>query len=414
MKKIFILGLISGLIGWSEISGQTVKVDGEIRTRSEYRNGFQKPLPDSIHPTVVSALRTRLNFLYSSEKMSAKVTLQDSHVYGSTGVSSTGNTVGVYEAWGSYAFTPALSVVVGRQSLEYDDKRMFSASNWSNTGQAHDLALLKYETKKFKAHLGTAYNNTSDDLSQSVYSVTSSYKYMTFAWVSRTFDDVNISGLWVNDGFQRGKTNDLLNELSIRNTVGANLDIKSKNSPVSAYLTGYYQFGHDAVFNSLNAFLLAFKAKIVVFQPLVVTLGTDYYSGSKYTITSGKNHTFNKLYGVSHSFNGSMEYWKTLPTQGLVDLFGGLTYSPTKKFNLDGTFHAFSLAQAVSATVTKKNIGQELDLTANYIVSPAFTLQGGWSGYFSTYQMKVLKKVTGDNHFPNWAYLMLTFKPKFL
>ncbi|MBP1618519.1 MAG: hypothetical protein H6Q14_2346 [Bacteroidetes bacterium] len=412
-KMVFSLAFGLGLMFLEAAVAQTVKVDGELRTRSEYRSGFQSPLADSVPGTLVTSARTRLNLFYSKGAVSAKMTLQDNRVYGSTGVNATGNSLGIYEAWGAYTFYPDLSITVGRQSLEYDDKRMFSASNWSNTGQSHDLALLKYEKKDLKAHLGLAYNNTADDLSQKAYTVSRSYKYMTFAWLAKTLDKVKASALWVNDGFQRGTTNDLLDKLIIRNTVGVNFDYKDKGIPVSAYGTMYYQFGHNTSNKSLSAYLLALKAKVELAKPFVLALGSDYYSGSKYDIDSQKSKTFNKLYGVSHSFNGSIEYWTSLPTRGLVDVYGGLTYIPSKKFNIDATFHSFSLAQEYSADNKRKGLGSEVDITANYLVSPDFSLQGGWSKYFTTDLTKTIKGVSGTVK-TDWAYIMLTFKPKFL
>ncbi|OJU39629.1 MAG: hypothetical protein BGN96_02900 [Bacteroidales bacterium 45-6] len=407
-----------GLLFAEAVAAQTVKVDGELRTRSEFRSGFKAPLADSVPSTLVTAARTRLNLSYASEKVNAKITLQDTHFYGSTNVnvaapgSASSNSFGVYEAWGSYAIDKDLSVTIGRQALEYDDKRLFSASNWSNTGNAHDLALLKYETKAVKAHLGTAYNNSGDDLTQTPYTA-SPYKYMAFVWLGKSFGKVNATALWVNNGFQRGTTTNLLNKLIIRNTLGGNLEYKDKNVPLYAYLTGYYQFGHDAANKSLNAYLLAVKLKGDLTKTLAVNLGADYLSGSKYDIAKSESHTFNKLFGSNHSFNGSMEYWTTLPASGLTDMYGGLTYTPSKKFNIDVVFHAFSLAQQYSAAKPKKGLGSELDITANYVVSPIFNIQGGWSSYFASDLTKTVKKLSGNTK-SSWAYIMLSFKPKFL
>lgn len=412
-KKVFcgmFLGL--GLVCTQALTAQTVKVDGELRTRSEFRNGFKNPLADSVSSTLATAARTRVNLSYSSEKINAKITLQDTHYYGSTNLSVTGNTLGVYEAWASYAFTKDFSMTIGRQGLEYDDKRIFSASNWSNTGNAHDLALFKYETKSIKAHMGLAYNNTGDDVTQTAYSA-SPYKYMTFIWLGKPLGAVNATALWINNGFQRGTTNDYLGELIIRNTVGANLDYKSKDVPVSAYASAYYQFGHDSSDKSLSAYLLALKLKVDLTKTLALNLGADYLSGSKYDIESTKSKTFNKLFGSNHSFNGSMEYWTTLPTRGLTDIYGGLTLTPNKKFNIDAAFHAFALAQSYSASNSKKGLGSELDITANYIVSPIFNIQAGWSTYFVNDLTKTIKKLSGDTK-ADWAYIMLSFKPKFL
>jgi hypothetical protein len=143
------------------LSGQLI--EGEIRTRIEQREGFKKPLADTLNGSTIAALRTRIKLQYADEKVKAKISLQDSRIYGQTGINDTGNSLGIYEAWGTYVFTPALSVTIGRQPIEYDDKRLFTASNWSNTGNAHDLVLLAYDSPAlFKLHFGAAWNNMSD------------------------------------------------------------------------------------------------------------------------------------------------------------------------------------------------------------------------------------------------------------
>lgn len=394
---------------------QSVKVDGEIRTRAEYRSGFQNPLADTLHSATIGSLRSRLNVTYSDNKIKAKLTLQDARTYGQTGINNTNNSLGLYEAWGEYLFTPDFSASLGRQSLEYDDKRLFSAANWSNTGNSHDLLLLKYETKTgTKAHLGAAWNNGSDVLYESAYTVNKSYKMMTYIWLSKSFGKLDATALWINDGFQRGTTPELLNKLSYRNTVGGNLGLKNKTVPYSFYATAYYQFGHNTKDKSLRGYLLALKNQYSITTKWSATLGVDYFSGSKSDLESGKDRTFNKLYGVNHSFNGSMEYWATLPAQGLFDLYGGITFKPNSKFNIDATFHSFSLTQELNST-DKKNIGSELDITANYTIAPEITIQGGWSAYFKTDQTDIVKKqVSIDTKFPHWAYIMISFKPTFL
>lgn len=394
---------------------QSVKVDGEIRTRAEYRSGFQNPLADTLHSAIIGSLRSRLNVTYSDNKIKAKLTLQDARTYGQTGINNTKNSLGLYEAWGEYLFTPDFSASLGRQSLEYDDKRLFSAANWSNTGNSHDLLLLKYETKTgTKAHLGAAWNNGSDVLYESAYTVNKSYKMMTYIWLSKSFGKLDATALWINDGFQRGTTSKLLNKLSYRNTVGGNLGLKNKTVPYSFYATAYYQFGHNTKDKSLRGYLLALKNQYSITTKWSATLGVDYFSGSKSDLESGKDRTFNKLYGVNHSFNGSMEYWATLPAQGLFDLYGGITFKTNSKFNIDVTFHSFSLTQELNST-DKKNIGSELDITANYTIAPEITIQGGWSAYFKTDQTDIVKKqVSIDTKFPHWAYIMISFKPTFL
>jgi len=405
MKKISLT--VAVIISAGALQAQNLKTDGEIRTRAEYRDGFKSPLADTLNPTAVTALRTRINLNFADEKVAAKVTLQDVRAYGQTDTKNTGNGLGVFEAWGSYKFTPDFSLSLGRQAIEYDDKRIFSASNWSN-GNAHDLALFKYENSSlFKLHAGVAFNNSSaDDLFEKPYTLT--YKHLTYLWFAKSVGKIDLSALYVNDALEYDATD--ADKKAYRNTMGANAALKKKDIPLSFLATAYYQFGHDSKNKELSAYLLAFNAAYKIIEPLSVALGTDLYSGTAVDETE-KSTSFNKLYGTNHSFNGSMEYWTTPPAQGLVDIFGGLTYKPNKKFDVNATFHAFSLAE--KPATGDKGLGSEVDITANYAIAPQLALQGGYSVYFKTDQTDVIKKTANvDTRFPQWAYIQLTYKLK--
>jgi hypothetical protein len=408
MKKIVLTAVVI-IAASGTMFAQKVKIDGEVRSRVEYRDGFKSPLADTLGSTTVSALRTRLNLNYADEKVSAKITLQDARAYGQTDTKTTGSSLGVFEAWGSYTFLPALSLKLGRQAIEYDDKRIFSASNWSN-GNAHDLALLKFENDNlFKLHVGVAYNNEStDDTYDKPY--TKTYKSMEYLWFGKKFGKFDFSALYVNEALEYDATS--ADKKAVRNTLGGNLALKQKNIPFSFLVTGYYQFGHDAKNKELNAYLAAVNMAYKFPKQWSISAGTDLYSGTA-TDETTKSTSFNKLYGTNHAFNGSMEYWTTPPTQGLLDFYGGVTFKANDKFDINSTFHAFSLVE--EPATGEKSLGSEIDITANYVLSPQLALQAGYSAYFTTKQTEILKKTTNFNYgFPQWAYIMLTFKPNFL
>ncbi len=397
---------------WSGYAqAQTIKIDGELRSRGELRSGFRGPLADTLDAALVNNLRVRLGAYYADKNFKAKVTIQDTETYGSTGTNKTGNGLGIYEAWGEYMFTPEFSGVLGRQILNYDDGRLLSASNWSNTPTAHDALKFKYESAKFQAHIGGAWNNAADVLYESVYDKT--YQSLFYAWLYKPLGKFNASAIWINEGFQKGTAPENVKTSIFRNTVGANVGLNDASIPFSFYATGYYQFGFDRLDKDLSAYLLALKTQYRFSEMFSGTLGVDYFSGSKSTISPGKDHTFNKLYGANHAFNGSMEYWAALPVQGLVDYYIGADVKATPKLSFNGTFHTFSTAEKMAGR-DSKGIGSEIDLLADYKLSPSFSIQGGWSTYMANKGTDILKKQVGvDTRFPQWAYIMITFKPTF-
>ncbi|MCD7973610.1 MAG: alginate export family protein [Candidatus Azobacteroides sp.] len=410
MRKNVFLSVVAFLLIVVQLYGQTVKVDAEIRSRGELRDGFREPLADTLNAAYVNNLRTKLNFLYENRDIRAKLSLLDTRTYGGTDVGKTGNGVGVLEAWGEYYFTPELSFVLGRQGVEYDDKRLFSYNNWSNTPGAHDLLRLKYESPDITIHVGSAYNNAGDS-TQFFSPYTQTYKTLNYIWLSRSFGKISASALWVNDSFEHGTTGDI--STTYRNTVGGNIWLTNKKAPFTFHASGYYQFGRDKKDRSLSAYLLSLNAKQLLNERIAVHIGGDVFSGSGYDIASDKSNTFNKLYGTNHAFNGSIEYWSTLPTQGLIDIFAGLTGKFSSKFDINITYHHFSTSRDIDES-GKTNLGSEIDITANYYVNKEFTLQGGWSSYFTTKGSDILKnKINVDTHFPQWAYIQVTFTPVF-
>ncbi len=402
---------------------QGVKLSGEIRTRSEYRDGFQKPIGGPDSAAVVTNMRTRLTASYTTNAMKSKITIQDTRTFGQTvpGASATG-TLAVYEAWGEYLIAPGVSAAMGRQALEYDDKRLFSASNWSNTGNAHDVLLLKYSGLGFVAHAGFAWNSAKDDLTDKSLLLSGGkqyYKNLNYLWLSKTVGDLGASAIWVNEGFQKDTLakNGNMRENNYRNTLGGNLWLNGKGVPVNVYLTGYYQYGHQyslskKLTQKVEAYMLAGKVQARVHRMVTATVGADYYSGTTTGAAGDVSHTFGKLYGTNHSFNGSMEYWTTPPTQGLADWYAGVEVKPMDKLKADVTLHKFDMVHRPKTG--DRNLGGELDVTVTYDVSPEVWVQCGYSAYFVTEATRIAKGVskfaTGD---PQWGYVMVAFRPVF-
>ena len=410
MKIFFIITGFVLLIA-TQSFGQAIKVDGEIRSRGEYRDGFQEPLADTLNPAYVNNLRTKLNFAYSASDVKAKISLLDSRTLGGTDISKTGNGLGILEAWGEYNFTPEFSFSLGRQGIEYDNKRLFSHNNWSNTPGAHDILMLKYNSSALTVHIGTAYNNASDVNFKSLTPYTLTYKTLNFIHAEKSSGLLSASAVWINDSFEGGTEGNITT--SYRNTIGGNLWLTDKKNPFTMLATAYYQFGRDKSHKELNAYLLALNVAQKLNNKYSLQIGGDIYSGSAYDIDAKKSNSFNKLYGSNHVFNGSMEYWRNLPTQGLVDIYAGVMTKMSPRFDITMTYHYFCTAKEIN-TDGKKGLGSEIDITANYTFNSQFSLQGGWSAYITNDGTDILKRKTDiDTRFPQWAYLQLTFKPVF-
>ena len=407
-RRIIFLGLmfITG-----EIWSQTVKIDAEIRSRGEYRQGFREPLADSLNINFVNNLRTKINVFYSYDKIDAKISLFDSRSYGMTPLNRTGNGVGILEAWGVYRFTPNLSFTLGRQSLGYDDQHIFSFHNWSNTPASHDLLLFKYNTPNLIIHAGSAYNNAGDSIQfLAPYKLT--YKTLNFFWISKVFGKISSSATWVNDSYEQGTVGNIFR--SYRNTIAANIWITNKENPFYFKINGHYQFGKDNFNRGLRAFLFTAKLEQQISPKIRAYAGGELFSGSDNNLSSDKNNTFNKINSKNYtSLHGNMEYWNNVPTQGMIDIYSGVSFSFTSKLVADFVFHNYSTHKEIKTGINK-NIGSEIDLTLNYTINSILDIHCGWSTYFTTKGTDILKNKTGiGTYFPQWAYVQILFKPVF-
>lgn len=236
----------------------------------------------------------------------------------------------MYEGWFEWFIKPRLFLKMGRQTLSYDDQRLCAAPNWSCTGMAHDVLLVKFKGEKFNYHTGFAYNNSADALFNAdyMYSNSQNYKALAFSWFEVPIKgSVVLSGIGVVDFFEEAED---YNRLSSRITYGGNLIYKNDISNLEGSLAVYFQAGKTphkvsgSGYSDLKAFLLAANVCFSLSNKLIVKAGMDYYSGSKDGIDPGESNTFNRLYGSLHAFNGSMEYFVTLPQQGLIGYYTGL------------------------------------------------------------------------------------------
>jgi len=411
--KTCLLGLLFLLL--PKIIEAQVCFDGEIRPRAEFRQGYKKPLADSLAPAFVILQRTRFSADYKSKILNARITIQDARIWGKSNTKSSDSKLEIYEAWAEYLIQSGFSARFGRQILKYDDQRLLGAASWSNTGIAHDILLLKLQpSDNLQVHTGFAYNNSTDTLMKVVYTTSKMYKAMGFIWFSKTFsNNLNITIIGIEEGLQKSNDYEIMYS---RFTGGGNITYKNDSSKLTFNALGYYQKGKSSTFDDLNAYIAAAKLGYKFYKENTVFIGADYYSGTKSDAKSGTSATFNKLYGANHVYNGDMDYWISIPKSGLVNYFGGIQGKITSKLSTDITFNLFNIAQdmIVGQRVLGKNLGHELDLVLNYRISKEIALQAGYCRYFNSNSTADYFKVSEVGlHQSQWAYLMLTITPKF-
>lgn len=424
MKKIHTLLLGMSLLATNclnNLMGQTT-LDAEFRPRIEYRQGFRKPLADTLDAGFVTLQRTRFNADYKGKILNARISFQDARVWGNNDTKTNASKLEIYEAWFEYLIASGVSVQMGRQPLKYDDQRLLAAPAWSNTGSSHDIMVFKYNSTFIEAHAGFAYNNTKDTLMNVSYGYTAkqNYKMMNYIWLSKElYTNTKLTLISINEGFEN-KTNYKI--VYPRYTFGGNLVYTSDSSVWGATLTAYKQKGknpaktYSKTLADLNALFLAAKFSYKINKKLSANVGIDYYTGSAADIDASKSNTFNRLYGSSHSFTGNMEYFVTLPTQGLKDIYGGINAKLTPKVSIEVTGHAFYFDKdfIYKKEKTEKNLGTEADVVITYSVSKEIVIQGGYSQYFNSSSTAKYYSMQGVKAHPQqWCYVMFTIRPQF-
>lgn len=150
---------------------------GQLRTRTELRNGLGNLVLKDAKPAVFTSQRTRLAFGYKWDRVSFGATVQDVRVWGQD-ASSISNADGarlmLHEGWADvtlankadttikFKLVDLLSVKIGRQELIYDDVRLIGNLDWLQQARRHDMVLLKMMHRGWQVDLGYAFNQNSD------------------------------------------------------------------------------------------------------------------------------------------------------------------------------------------------------------------------------------------------------------
>lgn len=150
---------------------------GQVRTRTEIRNGLGNLAPKDAKAAAFTSQRTRLTFGYKWDRVTFQTAIQDVRVWGQDAATinnTDGNRLMVHEAWAevmlansadtAIKFKPIqnLSLKIGRQELVYDDVRLLGNLDWLQQGRRFDAALLKAQHLGWSLDLGAGLNQNTD------------------------------------------------------------------------------------------------------------------------------------------------------------------------------------------------------------------------------------------------------------
>ncbi len=407
-RKFTFLLVIVMLMGVSTTFAQFT-LSGEFRPRTEMNHGYKAMAGPDQDASLFTAQRTRVNFIYKSDKVKTKLVLQDVRTWGNEKQLVTNHDFGtsVHEAWAEVMFSKSFSLKAGRQELVYDDHRIFGNVGWAHQARSHDLALFKFE-KKFKLHVGVAYNENTT-VSNNLYQGADAYKAMQFLWFNNSFGDLNLSVLFLNNGVEQFNSDSTSSAPKYSQTVGPRLVYKKDNLNVGG--TFYYQMG-----DNLAAMYYHLEAGYKLSDKFSLNAGYEALSGTS-QIDGTEDNSFKPLYGTNHKFNGFMDYFYVgshMKSVGLNDLYLKANYK-LGAYSLTGFVHMFSAAADVMGADGKAmdaNLGTEIDLVIGRKINDMASIACGYSHMLATETMETIRGGSADE-LNNWAWVMLTVKPTF-
>ncbi len=437
-KHRFPLLLVILLFAIAPIKAQFT-LSGELREKAMLMDGY-KALRDSTKvPYGLVIQRSRLNLDYKKDDLTFTFSIQDVRAWGQNTPSDYNNNIGIFEAWAKYNFTTNCSVKFGRQQIKYDDERLITASNWTDWGVTHDLALLQFDNKinNIRVDLGFAINNANTTALYLDYYNLKAYKYLSYLWLNKKFmgNKLDISLMSLLDVNQ--KLNQL-NNFKNRYTIGPNINFKTDKFKAGAIF--YYQTGALSDGRDVNAMFYSVNLSYRFDKRHELIIGYDHYSGTDFSDTTAvktKSTTFDKLYGSNHHFLGYMDHFLGTNSDitngaGINDIYARLNITPKENHNLELTLHSFSIdkeyipKQAVlpvsplTPIVNKcykfdKMLAYEFDIVYTYTASKEMNLSLGYCFMRQYNTLEYLNKISqGSSKFPQFAYFMITFKPTFL
>lgn len=415
MQKIF-YSIAFGILMLAKAQAQSISLDADIRPRFEYRHGFGNLLPEGGKPAAFVTQRSRLNFAYQDPKLKVYFSVQDVSTWGDTqqlAISDGNNSFSLFQAWMSYSFTENWSMKLGRQTLSYDDQRILGEVDWVMQGRFHDAAMFTYSKNGFKTDLAIAYNQENQRNEGSGYTINGlySYKVMQMLHAKKAWEKASVSFLFMNNGFQKftDEPTPIADGVYYRQTTGTFFTF-----PVSAItLTGsaYLQTGKSTPNTNLNAYQYMLEAK---YKPgkVAFVLGYEALSGSD-QIAESKSNSFFPLYGTNHKFNGYMDLFYVgnhANNVGLNDLYTNALIPTGKNSSLAAHLHFFS-ANAELMDNQSGYLGSELDLVFSKTIAKNVKMNAGYSQFFETESMAVIKGGIQPAKTQNWGWIQLIVSP---
>ena len=422
MKRI-ILSVFAAAVtaAWAvPASAGDVTFSGQYRVRGEFTqsNDYNDATTPDSDDFWTQRVRLTAN-AKATDDVSAKITIQDTRVFGSgliTGVDGLDTTYfdtdsnrgangfAVHEAYlnANNIFGTPVNFRVGRQELVYGDERLVGAFGWGNHGRAFDAFKFTYNTDAVSIDAFTATTDEAMTFSVDTTSGAVSVPNRPFSNDDHTFSGVyaTLKQLIPNNTLDVYLFHSFDGDQMTRFTAGARL--KGSAAGVDYTVELPYQFGDQDVATSIGAWAFAAKAGYTLPTPMNVRVGAEYDNGSgDDNALDDKAEAFANLYPTNH-----MHF-------GIGDVINSWTNTMAWSVNASADLNEKTKLSVAYWDYTKNEVaagapddlGSEIDAIVTHKYNNAVTVEAGLA-HFSPGD--ATSGVGNPNDPREWAYLQIT------
>jgi hypothetical protein len=412
MKKLLTITILS-IISFTTYA--QLKIDGEIRPRFEYRDGYKSLKIDGNDPARLITQRTRLGLSYKTDLYTTRISFQDVRVWGSEALKSNTISAKLCEAWVEFNMTDNFRIKVGRQILSYDNERLIGSGNWNQYGFQHDAVKFSYQKNKFELEVVGAYNQSSETLNEVPYTLFNKlYQRLGIIWAKQSFKNLSVASITV---IESNRMDAVSNKSHSRYTTG--LIFNFNKNKFNADFRTFYQGGKKNTGQKVSAYSLNLEFAYKVTKRYSLKAGFDLLSGNSPGLSPEKDNAFNLLYGGRHKFNGSIDYFTSATPNagfGLIDWSLGMSYKVCRRLTTKLNYHYYSTHKEFKYTrlYYSSYLGSEFDLQANFKFTKEISVVILYAMMLPSETMAVVQNINQEAKTGNYCALMITFKPKFL
>ncbi len=416
MKKTFLL-LVLLLVNCSIFA--QFSMDGELRPRFEYRDGYQNLMPQDADPATLISQRSLLGVTYKTELYTTRISFQDVRVWGSEALKTNEISASLVEAWVEFNVSEGFKIKTGRQILKYDNQRIIGVGNWNQIASRHDAVKLSYQQNGFEFEVVGASNQTAkgSDLIEVPYELYNKlYKNLGIIWMKQTFNNFSMATLNVIEGLRENNVDDKINT-----RITSGLIINYNQNKISTALRSFYQVGKKQNGSKVSAYFVNATLSYKHSEKTTFNTGIEYFSGNDNPNTIGeKDNAFDVIYGGRHGFNGKMDYFRSPASTsglGLIDYSVGMKTKLSPKFTLAIDYHYFrtqsdfNIGDVHATTNYSAYLGSEFDFQLDIVISKEILISALYGMMLPSESLAVLRNRNVNT--AHYFMTMLTFKPVF-